>query len=305
LSVVGRAGGPNEKESAMGTVALEFVPPSVQGGKEKAVEEATKARDRMRNAGIADKVDHLLIPGIIEEEGDRPVPFEEKMDPLDTRKAVDEVLPLRTLVTQVTAFATQAELEQRVTALREGGVEGVVFVGVPRTMQDGEGPGLSPVEALGHFSNQMPRRGCILIPTRPDEKGRFQFKLDSGANFALTQLLFSEQICEFLPTMQDTEHKPEILLSFGYVPEAEQRVGLIQWLIKDESPVVQKEMQWVAELAQQPFAERKKNLVDHYKRVIDGLRDLGFPLGIHLEAPYGYSEKAMETFSEMLEYFSP
>ena len=46
-------------------------------------------------------------------------------------------------------------------------------------------------------------------------------------------------------------------------------------------------------------------MVDLYKRVIDGVVDLGFPLSIHLEATYGVSAAAFETFAEMLEYWSP
>jgi Mycobacterial methylenetetrahydrofolate reductase len=46
-------------------------------------------------------------------------------------------------------------------------------------------------------------------------------------------------------------------------------------------------------------------MVDLYKRVIDGVADLGFPLSIHLEAAYGTSAPAFETFAEMLDYWSP
>jgi hypothetical protein len=46
-------------------------------------------------------------------------------------------------------------------------------------------------------------------------------------------------------------------------------------------------------------------MVDLYKRVIDGVADLGFPLSIHLEATYGISGPAFQTFAEMLAYWSP
>lgn len=39
--------------------------------------------------------------------------------------------------------------------------------------------------------------------------------------------------------------------------------------------------------------------------VLDGVADLGFPLSIHLEATYGVSAAAFETFAEMLAYWSP
>jgi hypothetical protein len=46
-------------------------------------------------------------------------------------------------------------------------------------------------------------------------------------------------------------------------------------------------------------------MIDLYKRVIDGVADLGFPLSIHLEAAYGASAPAFETFAEMLDYWAP
>ena len=46
-------------------------------------------------------------------------------------------------------------------------------------------------------------------------------------------------------------------------------------------------------------------MVDLYKRVIDGVADLGYPLSIHFEATYGVSAAAFETFAEMLAYWSP
>jgi hypothetical protein len=42
-----------------------------------------------------------------------------------------------------------------------------------------------------------------------------------------------------------------------------------------------------------------------YKRVVDGVAELGFPLSIHLEATYGLSGPAFETFAEMIDYWSP
>jgi Mycobacterial methylenetetrahydrofolate reductase len=52
-------------------------------------------------------------------------------------------------------------------------------------------------------------------------------------------------------------------------------------------------------------AQKRKLMVDLYKRVIDGVVDLGFPLSLHLEATYGNSAPAFETFAELLDYWSP
>jgi hypothetical protein len=105
---------------------------------------------------------------------------------------------------------------------------------------------------------------------------------------------------------RNTDHRPEILLSFGFVPKVENRVGLIDWLIQDPgNAAVAEEQAVVKGLADSEPAQRRRQMVDLYKRVIDGVADLGYPLSIHLEATYGVSAAAFETFAEMLAYWSP
>ena len=290
----------------MGTVALEFVPPVLEEGTEKVREEARKVKQRLEDHGLTGRVNAVLIPGMIEEEGDRPVALKKRFDPLDAWQIIREDLPLQGMVTQVTSFHDEDQLTERFGKLRAAGIERVVCVGVPRTMADGEGSGVPPTEALERFKDEMPSRGVILIPTREGERGRFKFKIDKGADFALCQLLYSDRIVPFLREMaQETDQRPEILLSFGFVPKAETRVGLIQWLIKDETPEVEREMQYVADLAEMPPQRRQAELVDLYKRVIEGVQELDFPLGIHLECPYGFSNAAFRTFRAMLDVWEP
>jgi len=293
--------------SPMNTIALEFAPPKQKEGKEKAIEEVRKVLELSRTCGMDGQIRHLMVPNIIEEDPDRPVEMEPRMDPLEAWQAVKaEASQLQGLCTQVTAFMDEPELTKRLETLRSAGMDGIIFVGVPRTMADGEGSGVAPTDALSMYKELVPNRGVILIPTREGEHGRFNFKCDCGAAFGMSQLLYSEAIVDFLKEFADkTEHRPEILLSFGYVPQAEQRVELIKWLIQDPgNEQVEREQQFVAQLAQMSFEERKQQLVDLYKRVVDGVRGLGFPLSIHFEAPYGYSKAAFETFAEMLDYWN-
>jgi hypothetical protein len=218
-----------------------------------------------------------------------------------------ELPGLRGLCTQVTAFMDETALGERLATLRTAGFEGIVFVGVPRTMSDGEGSGVPPTDALSIYDQTVDNRGVILIPTREGEHGRFDFKCNQGANFGLTQLLYSDAIVGFLADFaKNTDHRPEILLSFGFVPKVETRVGLIDWLIQDPgNPAVADEQEFVRSLASRDPADKRQLMVDLYKRVIDGVADLGFPLSIHFEATYGVSGAAFETFSEMLDYWSP
>lgn len=290
------------------TIALEFVPPTQERGINHAIEDARKVRDLSAQYGMKGKIGHLMIPGMIEEDPDRPVAMKPRLDTLEVWNAARKELDgVRGLCTQVTAFMKEDELDRRTDTLLQSGFEGLIFVGVPRTMADGEGGGVPPMDALEKYKSKIDNRGVILIPTRAEEFGRFNFKCEKGATFGLTQLLYSDAIVGFLKDFASrSEFRPEILLSFGYVPQAEERVNLINWLIQDPgNKAVEDEQRFVSEIAPLSLAEKKPRLLDLYKRVVDGVRDLGFPLSIHLEAPYGFVAPAFECFQSWLEYYDP
>jgi hypothetical protein len=292
----------------LNTVALELVPPNVERGPEHAAEEARKVLRFSAECGLDGRIGHVMIPGMIAEDDDRPVEMKPKLDVLEYWSILKPELPgIKGLCTQVTAFMDEPSLRQRLTELGAAGFEGIVFVGVPRTMNDGEGSGVAPTDALSIYDQLVANRGVILIPTREGEKSRFDFKCNQGANFALTQLLYSDAIVSFLTEFaSNTDHRPEILLSFGFVPKVETRVGLINWLIQDPgNPAVVDEQAFVKTLANSEPAQKRRLMVDLYKRVIDGVGDLGFPLSIHFEATYGVSAAALDTLAEMLAYWSP
>jgi hypothetical protein len=292
----------------LNTIALELVPPNVDDGQQRAIEDARKVVQCSAEYGLDGRIRHVMIPGMIAEEDDRPVPMKQKLDVLDFWSIIKSQLPgVNGLCTQVTAFMDEPSLRQRLAELRAAGMEGVVFVGVPRTMDDGEGSGVAPTDALSIYRQLVPNRGVILIPTRDGEQGRLNFKCNQGATYAMTQLLYSDAIVDFLAEFaKNTDHRPELLLSFGFVPKVEARIGLINWLIQDAgNAAVADEQAFVKRLAGSEPAQKRQLMVDLYKRVIDGVADLGFPLSIHLEATYGVSPAAFATFAEMLAYWSP
>jgi hypothetical protein len=292
----------------LNTIALELVPPNVDDGQERAIEDARKVVQCSAEYGLDGRIRHVMIPGMIAEEDDRPVPMKQKLDVLDFWSIIKSQLPgVNGLCTQVTAFMDEPSLRERLAELRAAGMEGVVFVGVPRTMNDGEGSGVAPTDALSIYRQLVPNRGVILIPTRDGEQGRLNFKCNQGATYAMTQLLYSDAIVDFLAEFaKNTDHRPELLLSFGFVPKVEARIGLINWLIQDAgNAAVADEQAFVKRLAGSEPAQKRELMVDLYKRVIDGVADLGFPLSIHLEATYGVSPAAFATFAEMLAYWSP
>ncbi|MGO4444536.1 mycobacterial-type methylenetetrahydrofolate reductase [Mycobacterium sp. 2YAF39] len=292
----------------LNTIALELVAPNVERGREQALEEAQKVLRCSAEAGLEGRIRHVMIPGMIEEDDDRPIEMKPKMDVLEFWTTIKpELSGVHGLCTQVTAFMDKQTLRQRLIDLSSAGFDGIAFVGVPRTMSDGEGSGVAPTDALSIYDDLVPNRGVILIPTREGEHGRFNFKCDQGATYGMTQLLYSDAIVGFLRNFaKETDHRPEVLLSFGFVPKMESKVGLVHWLIQDPgNAAVAAEQDFVKQLAAAEPAEKRQLMVDLYKRVIDGVGELGFPLSIHLEATYGVSTPAFLTFAEMLAYWSP
>ncbi len=288
------------------TVAVELVPPNLDRAPEERAEEARKVMQLSAESGV--RVGHVMIPGMIDEDAGRPVEMKPKLDVLDYWSLIAPDMPgIGGLCTQVTSFSDEPTLRARLGDLLAAGIEGIAFVGVPRTMSDGEGTGVPPTDALSRYRDLVANRGVVLIPTRADEVGRFGFKCDRGATYALTQLLYSEAIIGFLREFaRQSDHRPEILLSFGFVPRLESRVGLVNWLIQDPgNAAVAAEQEFVRSLAASEPDRKRALMVDLYKRVIDGVVDLGFPLSIHLEATYGVSAPAFDTFAEMLAYWSP
>jgi Mycobacterial methylenetetrahydrofolate reductase len=292
----------------LNTIAVELVPTNVDRGTEGAIEDARKVVQLSAEFGLDGRIGHLMMPGLIEEEDDRPVEMKPKLDVLEFWSIIKpELSGVRGLCSQVTAFMDEQTLGQRLDELVGAGIDGIVFVGVPRTMADGEGSGVAPTDALSIYRELVDNRGVILIPTREGEQGRFNFKCDQGATFAQTQLLYSDAIVGCLTEFAErTDHRPEILLSFGFVPKLESRVGFVNWLIQDPgNAAVADEQAFVKKLASTEPAQKRKLMVDLYKRVIDGVVDLGYPLSVHLEATYGNSAPAFETFAELLDYWSP
>ncbi len=292
----------------LNTIALELVPPNSDDGRERALEDARKVVQYSAESGLNGQLRHVMIPGMIAEDDDRPVAMKPKMDVLEFWSIIKPELPgFQGLCTQVTAFMDEASLGERLAELTDAGMEGVVFVGVPRTMNDGEGSGVAPTDALSIYRDAVTNRGVIVIPTREGEQGRFNFKCNQGATYGMTQLLYSDAIVGFLSEFANTtDQRPEILLSFGFVPKVESRIGLINWLIQDPgNAAVAGEQEFVKQLAASEPARKRRLMLDLYKRVIDGVAELGFPLSIHLEATYGVSAPAFQTFAEMLAYWSP
>jgi len=289
----------------MATICLATAPPPTHLGTPCGVNQAENLHERLKGSALADALDSLFVPMIIDEDSFRPDDFVEHEDPLDFHTALAEVFPdLDVIVAQVTPFTPVSDLERRVRRARQQGIRRMVFVGVPREYEEDEVVGLYPDQALTYFRDLMAGRGVISIPVRPHEHDRLTAKVASGANFVITQMLYSTAVVELVGSLQDlSEHMPQIILSFGHVPALEADHGLIQWLIQD--PRARAEMEWVKATARCSGEERRRRLLEVFRRVVDGVRELGINPGLNFEAPYGLSHGAIETFEAMLEIHDP
>ena len=140
-----------------------------------------RCSDAPRRSVSRAAIRHVMMPGMIEEDGDRPIEMKPKMDVLDFWSIIKPELPgVNGLCTQVTAFMDEPALRAAADRAGDSGIEGIAFVGVPRTMNDGEGSGVAPTDALSIFDHVVPNRGAILIP---DPRGRarpLQLQMRSG-----------------------------------------------------------------------------------------------------------------------------
>ena len=57
----------------LNTIAFELVPPNIERGPQFAVDEAHKVLLNAAAVGLEGRIRHVMIPGMIEEDGDRPV----------------------------------------------------------------------------------------------------------------------------------------------------------------------------------------------------------------------------------------
>src|SRR5215218_2830862 len=98
----------------LNTIALELVAPNVERGREQALEEAHKVLRCSAEAGLEGRIRHVMIPGMIEEDDDRPIEMKPKMDVLDFWTTIrPELSGVNGLCTQVTAFMDKQALRQR------------------------------------------------------------------------------------------------------------------------------------------------------------------------------------------------
>jgi hypothetical protein len=101
----------------------------------------------------------------------------------------------------------------------------------------------------------------------------------------MTQLLYRMPSWTSWPSFAaTTEHRPEILLSFGLRAQAGIQVGLINWLIQDPAMPPSPPSRIRDPLAPLDPDVKRREMLDLYKAGDRRCRGLGFPLSVHFEA---------------------
>ena len=88
---------------------------------EQAIEDARKVVQLSADFGLDGRIGHLMMPGLIEEEDDRPIEMKPKIDVLDFWSIIKpELRGIRGLCSQVTAFMDEqaAQIQKRAHSLR-------------------------------------------------------------------------------------------------------------------------------------------------------------------------------------------
>ena len=117
LTVTHRASDLSEARSLIVSGAVRgavLMPPNLERGPQYPVEEAQKVLALASQAGMAGRIQHVMIPGMIDEDDDRPIEMKPRMDVLEYWSILQPELPgMRGLCTQVTSFLDQEALGKR------------------------------------------------------------------------------------------------------------------------------------------------------------------------------------------------
>ena len=201
-----------------GATILEVVPPTLESG-EEGFSKRLKRVEKLLSDGHFDAVN---IPEIHDEEnrdsrGERKRNFSTRVDSRAFGHRVREEFGLPIIVNHVVAHAP---LDRQILWLhetvRDYGIHDLVLVGAPHDRHPWPGPTVSEANAAfkAEFPDSPLRLGNICIPGRPGspipESERMTAKIDSGADFFTTQILFSiEEICALWNDFAST--RPELL----------------------------------------------------------------------------------------------
>lgn len=176
---------------------LEMVPPLIEEGK-KGLDECLHYIKEVHNA---QPLNGINIPEIHEEsahnkQGIRLRSFEPRMPPREFARHIRNVCDLPCIVNHVVVHEPASALEQWLQeSYHDFGVTQFVLVGGEHHEIDYPGPGVCEANTLclKVLSAEPVKIGNICIPTRNHECERVKKKVDAGASFFTTQVIYQPQ----------------------------------------------------------------------------------------------------------------
>ncbi len=215
---------------------LEAVPPELHRG--QAAVEAVIEKVAAVSAGC--QLDAINIPEIHEEpsrssKGERRQPFAPRMAPRELARVVRDRLGLECMINHVVVHhdspASLCDWAQQ--TWEEYGVQEFVLVGGGRHDIAYPGPAVPQANQLLREKTNIPklRIGNICIPSRDDEASRMATKVQAGADFFTTQILYEpDHFIRTLDGLQQESALPEEVLVAVCPAQTERNIRFLLWL---------------------------------------------------------------------------
>ena len=273
-------------------IYLEAVPPLLREG----VGGIDAVLEKIEAIHAAVSLDGVNIPEIREEsskskKGERLKPFEPRVEPRVLAKRIQERLSLDCIINRVVVhlpWERQAEWLRQ--TWEEYGIRRFVLVGGEKAGVRYPGPSVPETNELIHriIDDSDLRVGNICIPTRAQEAQRMVRKLDTGADFFTTQILYhGREFTNLLDELQAGGHRrtpPTLLLTVCPV-KSQRNIRFLHWLGVSLSAELETWMaghpEQVAERSLQHLERMWAEIHQHWRN-----RHSHFSLGISL-APIG------------------
>jgi len=265
---------------------LEMVPPThTEGmaGLNKRLTEIQQIQDAI-------PVHAINIPEIHPEsahgnQGSRNKPFEARMSPREFSRHIHNATGLDCIVNHVVVHQPRAALEEWLIESRQSfGIHQVVLVGGERHTIQYPGPGVCEANRMAKSlpQNSPFKVGNICIPGRRNEAQRIAQKLDAGADFFTTQVMYEAEHMTALArqlAIADTDIRhTEFYLSVCPVQSA-RNIQFLQWLGVHISPSTEAKL----------LAHKRQMLqtsIDHiqsmWQQLLAAQTPLSHPFTLHL-----------------------
>ncbi len=223
------------------------------------------------------------------------------MDILDVWTALRPALaPVSVWAPRSTVFETESALADRVRKLVGAGMDGVVFVANrtgPRSRHAGAHAtgGAHPLPGPGRA------RGVVLMPQTPGELDRFETSARTRDVRAHPKL-YSDRIVGFRPRLRRPLRTPPGDFVVVRASSPASRGGSpLDWLLHDERQTPTWHRSSIRRAPRREVTAAAPAPTSWTSTVGSSTRRRPrFPLSVHLEAPYGLSDSACETFSALL-----